>query len=241
MVDPETKARFEIPLEMVEEAKRDGLVDAVDMVSAEGERHTLPASQQRKGEQAGLGFENLSPVPSPSTPEEIAEHERKRAAANEITPGNVPSQLADLWAKMNQGGPADWRNILNAIGPIAASFNRPVEAMRWGSGMALAKGKGARSLAALAPSTAPPIGEIRHVGSIPAYIPPLAKGVSEAVDTGKQAAVAAALLGRQGAQAVGNHPLKSAIGSVISATAANHFLGDPLRLKERLRAFMSQQ
>lgn len=254
MIDPSSGEKFNIPLEMVEQAKKDGLVSAQEMVGPGGESYNIPEGMEKKAGAAGLGFYNLSPVPQPSTPEEIEAHERARAERSEISLENAPNLLADMWQKINQGGPADWRNTLNSIGPIAASFNRPLEAVRWSNVPSVNK---ARSLAAFkAPIPQEAVGlleriqqayrgsaaagqgpfQVRHLGSIPAYIPPMAKAASSALQGGKEAAVASAMLGQKAATIAGNHPMKTAIG----ATALNHFMGDPLRLKQLVRSWFQQ-
>lgn len=208
MTHPKMPGRkFNIPLDKVDRAKRDGFLTSVWMMDPDGERYAVPENEVQAALNYGLRYQNLSPVPHRRSQEELAEPQPERGL------------IGDIIAGMTQGGPADWRNIANALGPIAQGVSIPMKVGpaadlgvygQWGK---------------------------EAVGHMPAYLPAAGK-VAEAGVAGTK------LLGRGAKAAIqaekafaGTHPVMS---TALRATALNHFLGDPLRLKERVRSWFAK-
>lgn len=212
MVRPETGDRYDIPPAKLSDAIRGGLIMTAPMVDAKGGMYDIPFKEVPAAKEAGLtggpGFARAFSLLSTPVLDEKGHPFRDprdtRPALNDMGP------LEKLWHDMNQGGPGDWRNILNAIGPIASTVTVPI--------------MGAKSLGGRATLEAPTsLMEMAKLGLPPS----ISAGMGIIPKAGELAPETLQIIGRaaqtpmlEAVSGAANLPIKGALAAKEAAVAA---------------------
>lgn len=222
MVNPQTGDRYEIPSNVVEQAQKDGLVLAAKMKKGD-DIYFIPQSEIESAKAQGLTLVEkkiFSDVPTPGKVGDERQARTEEVNKRRAQMGGLYGLGEDISGGVRRtflsGGPTDIRNIVNAVGPPLAAAHMAFP----GKQAITAAGNVGAKVKSL---TGPEVGS-----KIAAQL--LRRG-REGVQMGGRAGVAAAKAAQNQAS---SHPIRS----LLAATALNHFLGDPLRVKQFLRSLV---